>query len=397
MAAKASEKAKAKPKETAQKSKASAPKVAKKRATSAATAKPEEPSPVVGYMCWWDLYHCFGRLEELKSALEAVGLGDAMPPPLSAGQVLHQVFSRKKHNLGVEFKAAGTNGDWKIYRPVRFVRGSDDQNMLSVDPSVMAGIGLHKGTGEVKLQDETCEIGQAVLAEYKALEGCFLGRQVGQFLKQVLEVQLRASKLRRKGAFYFVPDHEVQKDKGIVRSGLPVGASSHKILTGIQTVVQGIGDCEFYLERVLRGSDTARAAARSSMRTLDSEYRDLLADVESFVTQLEAGDLVNPRAFAARVDSARGLRRRADMYKELLDERGLRLQAASGIVADLLSRTATAATDVRALSKASGSEQASALAGELRGKLASEARESLKQALETCEPLEAQEDEDQED
>lgn len=357
----------------------------------------ERGREVVGYKVWWDLLGCQGRLEDLKVALEKVGLDGLMPEPLSPGQMIHQVFSRRKNGLHVEFKSAGVSGPWLTYRPVRFAKGTEgaagDHHALTVNPEVLSSISLNKESGQIVLQNADCPVGKVVVTEYEALKGCFVGRQIRTLLCKVLEDHLHAAKLRRGGGFYCVPPVVTRTAEEEARTGIPAEMMVFDVLLGLQEVVQGIGSCELYLEKVLADTDTHRAASRSAMRSLDGKYSELLSGAQEFIDQLDTGDLCNGRSLAAKVKAARDLRRHAEFYRELLDERGEKIKAAADILEKVLGKATDATVSVRALRKIEGSERATEAAAKTLREIVMKANADLQKAREAHVPTTANEEE----
>jgi hypothetical protein len=323
---------------------------------------------IIGFKVWWDLHHATGARADIETALKNAGIEWAMPEELSPEQRLRHAGGTAGRKQGVDFKSAGREGEWTTYRPVKFAKAKDGKGngaqSLTVDPKVLTSISVNREDGKITLQDGSCEVGKAVAAAYAALDGQFVPFQVRQVIKAVLEGELHGIRIKRNGGLYYIPaDTEVETT-----------------LRELQTMVQNIGSCDLYVEQVAAGSDTARAATRGTMRSLDGQYAELLGAAREFAAKLESGDLVNGRSLSSRLESATQLKRKAELYTSILDDRGAKLSKAVGIVSATVRSVVEASVDVRALSKAKESERARELARKLIKDIASSAKKDLAKA-----------------
>ena len=337
----------------------------------------------IGFKVWWDLWRATCARSSVEAALTKVGLEWALPAELGPVQRMRQAGGRIKATYGADFRSAGRDGEWTTYRPVKYTRATDQQgkaqHSLTVDPSVLSSISVNRETEEVELGEATCEVGKAAVEQFKALKGQFVTFQVRQMIKSVLEGELHAVRIKRDGGLYYIPND----------------ANTEETLKNLREVVQGIGECDLYVETVVEGSDTARAAGRGSMRSLDGKYAELIEAAREFIDKLESGDMVNGRSLNVRLEAARSLKRHTELYNSILDERGEKLAAAAQIVSDTVKKVVDASVDVRALNKAKKSDRAQEMAKNLMKDIAAEARAELEKAHSLHEPV-ADDDDDSE-
>jgi hypothetical protein len=350
----------------AKQGKATAP--AKKRGAPTTAAAAGSSAPL-GFKVWWDLFGAQGDLDELTTRLDDAGLGFAAPEPLGPEARLRVACAAVKRRSKVEFRVAGREGVWVTFRPVKFEKTNKGKGRghvdLTVDPSVLAAVSVNRDSAELERENKRCKVGQAVDAEFEALDGQFVALQMRKAIKAVIETGLQGTRIKRAGGLYFVPAKSPEAEQK---------------LRALQAVVQAYGDSDLYCERVEPNSDSSRAAGRATMRTLDGQYAALLDDADDFVAKLEAGELTGGRALRAWTKTARELRARAELYREILDERGDKLQAAADIVATALAEAADAAVDVRGLAKVKGNAPAEELARQMMADIATKAKAALNNA-----------------
>jgi hypothetical protein len=275
---------------------------------------------------------------------------------------------RVKQSDGVEFKRAGRSGSHVTYRPTRVKEATDAtatvaEHKPSVDHETLSAVVLNRDDGSVELQDAKCPIGLAVVKEYQALADQYTVHDLLRATKCVLE-ELNAVRLRRRGGIYLVP----------------TDAGTEETLAGLQQLIGTIGDSDLYMPGLPKSSEWTRAAARTTMRSLDGMYADIVAEAEGFAKTLASGDLVNSRSLNSRAEAAAKLRRRVELYREVLDTRGDKLADAADVVAKTMREVVEASVDVRALRKTKGSDRLQEEANKLLRDIADRATKALADA-----------------
>jgi hypothetical protein len=316
----------------------------------------EDGGEIIGFKIWWDMENVDGLRVDLESSLEAIGLGDCavtVPPPATRMSIAGK---RMAARIGLVFRRAGTANDHATFRAVKF-DGADDNSQVNaehiptVDPSVLQPISVHIDTGAVSLGDPNCDIAKAVVGEYDRLETHFCSHDLTYTMLNIVDA-LKACRMRRRGGLYYVP---IEDDQDAVEAKL----------VALTSWFQAIGTSDFYVEPVVKGAPSARSAGRTAGRTLDDDYKEILAAAQSFASDLSSGDLVNGRSLNAKVAAAKELRSKADLYREILADRGVRLAEAAKVVGGTMSSILDAQVEVRALTKASDSDRAQKLADEM--------------------------------
>lgn len=319
----------------------------------------------LGWLVWWDLRGAEVDGAAFETALASLGHGDACPAPMSPERRLTIAMGRKRSALSVDFKRAGKTEGQVVYRPVHTEKkrddtGADAASQLTVDPMVMSSIAVDVETGALSLGDGACIVAQTVATEYHRLDGRLMAWDISSGIVETLWTY-HAVALRRNGGMYFVP----------------FSAPAEVTLKGLAGIVEGIGECEFFMPLLPDSEDWTRAAQSASISSLEGQYSELFRIAEGFVSTLDAGEMVSGRSLTSRVQAVKSLRDRMSFFREILQDRGQALEDASVALSGALSSILDKSAEVRSLMKAKDSEKAQQLARESLAEITEATREAL--------------------
>lgn len=355
-----------------------------------AAMKEASSNGIIGHKVWWDLLGVDGITAELHESLKMMGCEACIPPTPTSEQRLRYAMERTRGKCGVDFKHAGRKNGWSTFKAVETKKSTDTtataQHELSVDPKVVSSISVNIDDGAIDLGDPNCPVAAVVVKEYNRLATHFTSLDLSYAVVNVIE-SLNGARLRYYGGMYYVPN---PADQGsLVKFTDPNGIDMMvpSAISALSDLVRSIGNCDFYVEEVGANSATARAAGNAAMRSLDGQYNDVLLSAEEFISTLEAGELVNGRSLSSRIKAVKSLRERAEMYSEILSDRGQRLEAAAKVVNGGLQKILDATAEVRALRKASGSDRAQKLASDMVTEIADSMKKALIEARESHTPI----------
>lgn len=372
---------------------------AKKRARAKATPKENMAAVAaeqaagagtLGVKVWWDLWKVNVLRDDLAKAFTAFGAEDCVPPlPAPVKRMRFALFNMASA-CKVDFKRAGRADGWVTFAAVQTKQSRNDdakkdEHKASVDPEVVSSIAVHEETGKVSLQNPRCEIAKKVVAEYKRLEKEYTSWEFSNAIVAVIE-SLQGARLRLAGGLYYVPHPKDEADRIDWQAPGGITMNISKKIVALSDYVRTIGDCDFYIEEVVAHSATARAAQNTTMHGLDKEYSTILQQANEFVEALGQGSGVSTRSLNAKIKAVQAIKGRAELFDEILADRGKRLIASAEVLQEALKGMVDGAAEVRKLEKVEGSDAAQEVAQRLAGELASKARVELDRALEAAAP-----------
>jgi hypothetical protein len=365
-------------------------KAAPKANVAAVADAKENGEGSLGVKVWWDLWKVDGLRSELEEAFVAFGAEDCVPPDLTPVARMTYAMERMRSTCKVDFKRAGRENGWATFAAVKTAQtrndeAKKDEHKASVDPQVVSLIAVNEETGKVSLQNPRCEIAKTVVKEYKRLETHFTSWELSNAVVAVVE-SLQGARLRLAGGLYYVP-HPKDADERMdweTQGGIKMNLS--KKIVALSEYVRTIGDCDFYIEEVVANSATARAAQNTTMHGLDKEFGTILKQATEFVDTLGQGESVSTRSLNAKIKAVKAIQGRAELFEEILAERGKRLIASAEVLQEALKGMVDGAAEVRKLEKVEGSDAAQEVAQRLAGELAGKARAELDRVLEAAAP-----------
>lgn len=329
----------------------------------------------LGFQVWWDLSGVDGLHKHLEDHMTNMGCADCIPelPDFNSRMFIATKAFGAKHGAAV--KRAGRNAGHTVYRPVQLAKSTDkkakqDEHKPSLDPTVYGPISVNDDDGSVSLGDPNCPIGQAAVAEYMRLETNYTSKRLREAILLVVEKHNGVS-MRKQGGMYFVP----------------YTPEAEETLNKLQEFVHLHLNCDLYIPDLPATDEWKRSAQTSTMRSLDGKYAETFEAVESFIASMQSGDLVGTRSLKAKLNVAKELKSKAGIYKEILEDRGEKLEKASEVISDVMSQVMDATIEVRALKKASGSERAAELAEKLIKEIATKTKKQLEKARKAHAPV----------
>lgn len=334
--------------------KSPAKKPAKKKAASTPTVKPtaaavaqledkiaDETRPVIGDLVWWDLRGVLVDRSWFEDELVNASLEGALCPERSSDTYFSRALNRVEKRESVEFKRAKRCLKEIIVRPVSFKATVDESAEIGfkadVESVTTPAIVLDREAGALACQDENDPVFVAVKAEYARQLGTANASDVRITITNIMN-DLSAVPLREAGGMYFVPDR----------------GNSRMIIEKIQEIVRQCGESDLYAPRLPAGnSNWSRACESAAVRSMGSDYENIVGEMEAFVQRSIDGELLQERVLLGRIEEAEQLKSKASLYQDVLEIRGEKLTEASDMLKAGTRVFVAASGDVRALRKAS--------------------------------------------
>lgn len=367
----------------------------KKAAKKARTSKKAQPAANVaavnelmattqdakplGVKVWWDLWKVDGLRKDIEKAFKDFDAEPCIPADLTPAARMKYAMERMRSKCGVDWKVAGQDNDWVTFAAVKAKQIKDDsaqkdQHKATVDPKVVSNVAVHRKDGKVSVKNPRCEIARCVIDEYVRLETHFTAWELSTAIVAVVD-SLNGARLRLAGGMYFVPANP----EALVMWTAPGGVQMQvdKKLVALHDYVRTVGGCDFYIEQVMPASATARAAANTTTRTLNTEFDAIFAQANEFVTALSLGEAISTRSLNAKIKAAKALRGRAELFSEILADRGAQIMRYSEIVANVMADILDKSVEIRTLEKIKGSDTAAEAAKKLAAELSHNASQQL--------------------
>lgn len=333
----------------------------------------------LGWQMFWDVTvgSKGGDRDELLTALENAGIDvtGLVPIEMADERRLRWAMNivQREHNGTVTFKRAGKTKDHVTYRPIYSEQADDakakkEEHVPTIDARTGYGIALDK-EGRLILQDKRSKVAKEIEFLYAELENRYNATDVRELLKRAV-FRHNGIPLRERGGVYFVP---FNKD-------------SETELNAIISVLETLTETSVYMPALPTNDQWKKAASSGAKKTLETEYKSLLSDLEGFANRVQGGDLVQTRALNAKVKQAKELREKAEMFKDILSLRVEDLQTASDCVLNAAKEMLDNASEIRELKKAKGSDNAKDLAESLAKTMAENANKFLSEARDAHEP-----------
>lgn len=328
-----------------------------------AKAKAKAKDEVVAFIVGWSLRQASGSYAELQAVATELGLEKYLPAPPSYEVRLRQALARAKESYGVIFRRAGENNGRVAYRPIGKAQAGRPTGK---------GVVLNRDFGGLRLEDPMSSLLQAVRVEYEATAGLYTQETVGGWLHRVLARSFHAAPFPATGGAHVVPVADGVKGR----------------LEALQLAVRRLGSSTFDFEALYGETELARNAA---MSLLGGHWSTMVAELEAFVGQLEAGDLPHPTAFTAKLAQGSVLRRRLALYGQVLGQGWTEKDRAVEALEDVAKVLLQASNEARSLRKADKSQAAGRLAAEALAEALPVAINSLAEARQAWPPLYRQE------
>ena len=353
----------------------------------AINANSDPDAKPLGFQLFWDATIGIegGSVTELAKQFNLHGIDKELVPSMGPERRLKWAFrlvARSYDKGTLTFKRAGRTGGNVTYRPIFIEKAEDsasDTHKPTLETRTGNGIAVDRD-GNVTLQEPASEIGKAVLEAYEKLEGRFNSKDLTNILKNAV-ARYYGLPLRDRGGVYFVP----------------YSMESELKLKALAMVLEDISDSKVYICTLPNTEQWRKAATGGIEKTLDGQYKGLLADLEGFVEKVEAGDLLQPRTLKSKIKQAKDLREKAELFKDILSLRNEDLSNASECVLSAMREMLEKASDIRELNKAKGNSKVAEIASDMTRELKENARKFLDEAKDVHKPVEATDDDDDED
>jgi hypothetical protein len=259
----------------------------------------ENQMEVGGAVVFWALAEWSDR-DRLKSALEAVGLGQFLPPPRPASAALRSALEEALAGPRVLIRPLAKRDGFAVVREQRGERGNAylQELLAHLDNASNNGHGSNGNASSnsppaVLLEPEDERAGR-VRESYRKQLGLLHSGQVGACLVEVIG-SLGGIRLRPNGAVYWLPGHKVDDFVPAARA------------------VEGAGlerPGAVYLVRHRLDADAVRAVR-------DAIVTEVQAEAGRIHDEVVAGEL-GSRALEARRSQASELRKKVLLYEDLL-------------------------------------------------------------------------------
>lgn len=256
---------------------------------------------VVGALAMWSLSNVRIERAALRSAFEAMGLGEAVPRDPSFGAVLNRACqSAKKGNGNIVFDKVVDDHEKVVYA---LSDKSTHSAVAQVSYQQRVRVAVNKSTGSVLLEDEDDATLQRVAALFSeerdfagtddlsaVLSNCMNGR--------THDVLLNAVNLRGDaGGVYFVP------------------AEKLSTLQRLQEFVNEQGQSQFTVWEITGSHQHLAQAARAATHAFSARLDTLRREVQAFSDKVRAEAGSEDEATQAALDAGINLRR--EKYEQL--------------------------------------------------------------------------------